>query len=144
MRQRAADPLDRGPCVIESHDLTLLIADRLRTYSDQLGFPLNFKASFDKANRSSRQIVPRARLAGRARPSIRFDNDSDVPVTTDIHECHQAEAVAQVCEVLQVPAFLCPADRPGSQPRRNRADDQCEEGSVHGPVGHEKCRFQDG
>ncbi len=95
-----------GPCVIESHDLTLFIADRLRSYSDRLGFPLIFKASFDKANRSSGKSFRGPGLQEGLKTLDTVRQRLDIPVTTDIHECHQVEAVAQVCAVLQVPAFL--------------------------------------
>jgi 2-dehydro-3-deoxyphosphooctonate aldolase (KDO 8-P synthase) len=95
-----------GPCVIESHDLTLFVAERLRSYSDRLGFPLVFKASFDKANRSSGASFRGPGLHEGLKTLDTVRDRLGLPVTTDIHECHQVEAAAQVCEILQIPAFL--------------------------------------
>jgi 2-dehydro-3-deoxyphosphooctonate aldolase (KDO 8-P synthase) len=87
-----------GPCVIESEELTLSIARRLAELSAGLPVQLVFKASFDKANRTSGSAFRGAGLhAGLAVLAA---------VTTDIHESHQAEPVAAVCDLLQIPAFL--------------------------------------
>ena len=129
-----------GPCVIESHDLTLRIAETLRKVADTLGLQLVFKASFDKANRSSGKSFRGVGLEEGLKILDAVRRATGLPVTTDIHEAHQAAPAAEVCEVLQVPAFLarqtdlleaCGRDRP----RRER-----EEGAVHGPVGHEERR----
>jgi 2-dehydro-3-deoxyphosphooctonate aldolase (KDO 8-P synthase) len=95
-----------GPCVIESHDLTLEIADRLREMADNLAVPLIFKASFDKANRTSGRSFRGPGLQEGMRTLEAVKKRTGLPVTTDVHECHQAAAVAEVCDVLQVPAFL--------------------------------------
>src|SRR5208283_3377535 len=95
-----------GPCVIESHELTLQIADRLREMSERLGVPLVFKASFDKANRSSGKTFRGPGLDTGLRILEAVKRATGLPVITDVHECHQAKAVAEVCDVLQVPAFL--------------------------------------
>jgi 2-dehydro-3-deoxyphosphooctonate aldolase (KDO 8-P synthase) len=95
-----------GPCVIESHDLTLSIADRLATLADRLGLPLVFKASFDKANRSSGKSFRGPGLQDGLRTLDAVKRKTGLPVTTDIHECHQAAPAAEVCDLLQVPAFL--------------------------------------
>jgi 2-dehydro-3-deoxyphosphooctonate aldolase (KDO 8-P synthase) len=95
-----------GPCVIESHDLTLEIADRLREMADNLAVPLIFKASFDKANRTSERSFRGPGLQEGMRTLEAVKKRTGLPVTTDVHECHQAAAVAEVCDVLQVPAFL--------------------------------------
>lgn len=95
-----------GPCVIESHDLTLQIAETLRGYADQLTFPLVFKASFDKANRSSGKSFRGPGLEEGLKTLDAVKRKTGLPVTTDVHESHQAAAVAQVCDILQVPAFL--------------------------------------
>ena len=95
-----------GPCVIESEELTLSIAERLRQISDELSVPLVFKASFDKANRTS---VTSYRGPGLQRGLAilrRVKEATGLPTTTDVHEPHQAAAVAEVCDLLQVPAFL--------------------------------------
>lgn len=95
-----------GPCVIESHDLTLWIAERLRQLAEKLSLPLIFKASFDKANRTSGKSFRGPGLHEGMRTLEAVKQATGLPVTTDIHECCQVEAVAQVCDLLQVPAFL--------------------------------------
>jgi 2-dehydro-3-deoxyphosphooctonate aldolase (KDO 8-P synthase) len=95
-----------GPCVIESHDLTLNIADRLRALSEQLGVPLIFKASFDKANRSSGATFRGPGLHEGLKTLEAVKRRTGLPVTTDIHEERQVSAVAEVVDLLQIPAFL--------------------------------------
>src|SRR5437667_7866122 len=95
-----------GPCVIESHDLTLRIAETLKGYAERLGLQLVFKASFDKANRSSGKSFRGPGLHDGLRTLDAVRRATGFPVTTDIHECQQAAIAAEVCEVLQVPAFL--------------------------------------
>ena len=95
-----------GPCVIESHDLTLRIAETLRDLADRLDVPLIFKASFDKANRTSGKSFRGPGLDEGLRTLEAVKRRTGLPVTTDIHELHQVAPVAQVCDLLQVPAFL--------------------------------------
>lgn len=95
-----------GPCVIESHDLTLQIAERLRHMAEQLRIPLVFKASFDKANRTSGQSFRGPGLKEGLKTLRAVKQQTGLPVLTDVHECCQAEPVAEVCDVLQIPAFL--------------------------------------
>jgi len=95
-----------GPCVIESHDLTLRIADTLKKLADQLKLPLVFKASFDKANRSSGKSFRGPGLQEGLRTLDAVKQRTGLPVTTDVHERAQAGAIAEVCDLLQVPAFL--------------------------------------
>jgi 2-dehydro-3-deoxyphosphooctonate aldolase (KDO 8-P synthase) len=95
-----------GPCVIESHDLTLRIADTLQQYAERLAFPLVFKASFDKANRTSGKSFRGPGLESGLRTLEMVKRRTGLPVTTDVHECHQVAAVAEVCDLLQIPAFL--------------------------------------
>jgi 2-dehydro-3-deoxyphosphooctonate aldolase (KDO 8-P synthase) len=95
-----------GPCVIESHDLTLMIAERLADLASRLEIPLIFKASFDKANRSSSKSFRGPGLEKGLETLEAVKQRTGLPVVTDIHECHQAEPVAQVCDLLQIPAFL--------------------------------------
>jgi 2-dehydro-3-deoxyphosphooctonate aldolase (KDO 8-P synthase) len=86
--------------------LTLQIAETLRKLTDDLGVRLIFKASFDKANRTSGKSFRGPGLDSGLRTLETVKDRTGLPVTTDIHECHQASAVAQVCDLLQVPAFL--------------------------------------
>jgi 2-dehydro-3-deoxyphosphooctonate aldolase (KDO 8-P synthase) len=96
-----------GPCVIESEDFTLKMAEGIRKVCDRLQLPLIFKSSFDKANRTSihsfrgQEIEVGLKILQRVKDAI------GVPVLTDIHESHQAALVATVVDVLQIPAFLC-------------------------------------
>jgi 2-dehydro-3-deoxyphosphooctonate aldolase (KDO 8-P synthase) len=95
-----------GPCVIENEDLTLRIAERLRRIAAELNVPLVFKASFDKANRTSVAAYRGPGLEAGLDILRRVKIATGLPVTTDIHESHQAAAVAEVCDLLQIPAFL--------------------------------------
>jgi 2-dehydro-3-deoxyphosphooctonate aldolase (KDO 8-P synthase) len=95
-----------GPCVIESHDLTLSIADELRRMSDALGVPVVFKASFDKANRSSGKTFRGPGLVEGLKTLEAVRRKTGLPVTTDVHETHQARAAGAVVDLIQVPAFL--------------------------------------
>jgi 2-dehydro-3-deoxyphosphooctonate aldolase (KDO 8-P synthase) len=95
-----------GPCVIESHDLTLRIADTLRELADRLALPLVFKASFDKANRTSSKSFRGPGLHEGLKTLETVKRRTGLPVTTDIHEAQQVEAAAQVIDLLQIPAFL--------------------------------------
>ncbi|MCI0457440.1 MAG: 3-deoxy-8-phosphooctulonate synthase [Gemmataceae bacterium] len=95
-----------GPCVIESHELTLSIAERLRELADRLDLPLIFKASFDKANRTSGKSFRGPGLQEGLRTLEAVKRCTGLPVTTDIHEIDQAAPAAEVCDLLQIPAFL--------------------------------------
>jgi 2-dehydro-3-deoxyphosphooctonate aldolase (KDO 8-P synthase) len=96
-----------GPCVIESAELTLSIARRLRDIAAERHVQLVFKASFDKANRTSASAYRGLGMDEGLRVLEQVKRETGLPVTTDIHESHQAATVAEVCEVLQIPAFLC-------------------------------------
>jgi 2-dehydro-3-deoxyphosphooctonate aldolase (KDO 8-P synthase) len=95
-----------GPCVIESHDLTLQIADTLKQMAERLHVPLIFKSSFDKANRTSGKSFRGPGLYEGLKTLDAVKRKTGLPVTTDIHERDQASALAQVCDLIQVPAFL--------------------------------------
>jgi 2-dehydro-3-deoxyphosphooctonate aldolase (KDO 8-P synthase) len=95
-----------GPCVIESYDLVMLVADRLRSYADRLGVNLIFKSSFDKANRSSGKSFRGPGLQEGMKILDSVKQKTGLMVTTDVHECCQVDAVAQVCDIIQIPAFL--------------------------------------
>ncbi|HEV2387364.1 MAG TPA: 3-deoxy-8-phosphooctulonate synthase [Candidatus Acidoferrales bacterium] len=96
-----------GPCVIESEEHAGMLAGRLAELSRELGLPLVFKASFDKANRSSLDSYRGPGLREGMRILEGIKKATGLPVLTDVHEVSQVEAVAAVCDVLQVPAFLC-------------------------------------
>jgi 2-dehydro-3-deoxyphosphooctonate aldolase (KDO 8-P synthase) len=95
-----------GPCVIESHDLTMHIADVLAELGRERDLPVVFKASFDKANRSSSKSFRGPGLEKGLRTLEEVKRQTGLPVTTDVHECHQVASVGQVCDLIQIPAFL--------------------------------------
>ncbi len=96
-----------GPCVIETEELTLSIARRLKEITAGMPVRLVFKASFDKANRTSTAAFRGHGLEPGLAVLRRVKEETGLPVVTDIHESHQAAPVAEVCDLLQIPAFLC-------------------------------------
>lgn len=96
-----------GPCVIESAEHAVGIATSLAACASRLGIPLIFKASFDKANRSSVESFRGPGLEAGLETLERVRKETGLPVLTDVHLPAQAAAVAEVVDVLQVPAFLC-------------------------------------
>ncbi len=96
-----------GPCVIESEDFTLKMAEEIRKICDRLNISFIFKSSFDKANRTSINSF-RGHSMDRGLAILqKVKEQIGVPVLTDIHESQQAATVAEVVDVLQIPAFLC-------------------------------------
>src|SRR5918993_4575176 len=95
-----------GPCVIESADLCLTIARHVKGVCDRLGLTYVFKASFDKANRSSNASFRGPGITDGLVILKRIKEELGVPVLTDVHESEQVPAVAKVVDILQVPAFL--------------------------------------
>ena len=95
-----------GPCVIESEEHCLRLALDLKRIAEELRVHLVFKASFDKANRSSGKSYRGLGIHEGLRILERVAEETGLPVTTDVHEASQAAAVAEVCEILQIPAFL--------------------------------------
>jgi len=95
-----------GPCVIESEELTLSIAQRLAEIARELPIQLVFKASFDKANRTSVEAFRGPGLEAGLAVLARVKRETGLPVTTDLHESYQARPVGEVCDLLQIPAFL--------------------------------------
>jgi len=96
-----------GPCVIESEAHALGLAHAIRDIAGRCGVPFVFKASFDKANRTSIRSFRGPGLAEGLRILRRIRDEARVPVLTDIHEPSQAAPAAEVADVLQIPAFLC-------------------------------------
>jgi 2-dehydro-3-deoxyphosphooctonate aldolase (KDO 8-P synthase) len=96
-----------GPCVIESEALVLDVAGRLKEMTDRLGIPFIFKASFDKANRSSRSSFRGPGVDAGLKALSMVREQIGVPVLTDVHEDTPLAEVAAVVDVLQTPAFLC-------------------------------------
>jgi 2-dehydro-3-deoxyphosphooctonate aldolase (KDO 8-P synthase) len=96
-----------GPCVIEDEKATLRCAERLMTITNGLSIPLIFKASFDKANRTSCSSYRGPGLKEGLRILAKVREELGVPVLSDIHSIEQVRPAAQVLDVIQIPAFLC-------------------------------------
>lgn len=96
-----------GPCVIESQELLNTVARELCRLRESLGLDIYFKASFDKANRTSLHSYRGPGLAEGVKMLGKVKEEFHLPILTDIHESWQAEPVADVADVLQIPAFLC-------------------------------------
>lgn len=96
-----------GPCVLESLDLAMTVAVELRQIAADLGLPLVFKSSYDKANRTAGGSFRGPGLDTGLNWLAEIKTRTGLPVITDIHEPGQAARVAEVADVLQIPAFLC-------------------------------------
>jgi len=96
-----------GPCVIESEDHALFMAEVIKGVTRSLNFPFIFKASYDKANRTSIRSFRGPGLAEGLRILKKVKDEVHVPVLTDVHEKDDVPKVAEVADVLQIPAFLC-------------------------------------
>jgi 2-dehydro-3-deoxyphosphooctonate aldolase (KDO 8-P synthase) len=95
-----------GPCVVESEELQLRTAERLKTIADRLGLFFIFKSSFDKANRSSDQSFRGPGMEEGLKVLAKVRHEIGVPVLTDVHDIPQIAPAAEVVDVLQTPAFL--------------------------------------
>jgi len=100
-------PFVAGPCVIESPEETLTLAEWVAAASRNLETPALFKASYDKANRSSIESYRGPGLTAGLRVLEQVAAQTSLPILTDVHAPEHCEPAAQVCAVLQVPAFLC-------------------------------------
>ena len=96
-----------GPCQIESRDHTLRVAEALKGMCAAAGIPMVFKASFDKANRTSGSSARGVGLEQGLEILAEVRRDLALPVLTDVHEAAQCAPVAEVADALQIPAFLC-------------------------------------
>ena len=96
-----------GPCVIESAELLDIVAQELVHINKELGTEIIFKASFDKANRTSLSSFRGPGMERGLRMLADVKSKYGLKILTDIHESYQAEAAGEVCDVLQIPAFLC-------------------------------------
>ncbi len=96
-----------GPCVIESRDLLCLVCEAMKKICEELGILYIFKSSFDKANRSSADSKRGPGLEEGLRNLEYIKKNFDVPLLTDVHETSQVQTVAEVVDILQIPAFLC-------------------------------------
>ena len=119
-----------GPCVIESEGLCLVVAEQLRGLADQLDILVVFKASFDKANRTSGQSFRGLGIDEGLRVLEKVRRETELPVLTDVHSANQVAMVADVVDVLQTPAFLA------------RQTDLIEAAAASGkPVNFKKAQF---
>lgn len=100
-------PVIAGPCVIESEEHLLATARVVAAIAERLGVPLIFKASFDKANRSSKDSFRGPGLTEGLRILAAVKRETGLPLTTDVHEPAQCAPAAEVIDLLQIPAFLC-------------------------------------
>ena len=96
-----------GPCSIESEELVLEVAGKMKEITDQLGISYTFKASFDKANITSIDAFRGPGLEKGLQILKKVKDTYQLPICTDIHEAWQAEPVAEVADIIQIPAFLC-------------------------------------
>ncbi len=96
-----------GPCVIESEEQVLSIAEEMKGITEELEIPYTFKASFDKANRTSISSFRGPGIEKGLEILRKVKDTYHLPICTDIHEAWQAEKAAEVADILQIPAFLC-------------------------------------
>jgi 2-dehydro-3-deoxyphosphooctonate aldolase (KDO 8-P synthase) len=96
-----------GPCVVESRELQLEVAGRLKEMCKPLGLPLIFKSSYDKANRSSGKSFRGLGMDTGLKILAEVKKQTGLPILTDVHTQEEVEPVAEVVDVLQTPAFLC-------------------------------------
>ena len=96
-----------GPCVIESQELLNIVAEKLVDINQKLGVDIIFKSSFDKANRTSIHSFRGPGLERGLQMLASIKEKYGLRILTDIHESHQAQAAGEVCDILQIPAFLC-------------------------------------
>ena len=122
--------------------MTMRIADRLVEICEDLSVPLVFKASFDKANRTSGSSFRGPGLVEGMKIFERVKAETGLPVTTDLHETGQAQAIGRGRRLDPDPRVSGAADRPARSGGGDRPAGQRQEGAVHGPVGHEQRRRQ--
>jgi 2-dehydro-3-deoxyphosphooctonate aldolase (KDO 8-P synthase) len=96
-----------GPCVIESEAHAMSMAERLGTIASELGVPYVFKASYDKANRTSLSSFRGPGLQEGLRILKKINKQTDLPILTDVHDLSEVGPASEVCDILQIPAFLC-------------------------------------
>ncbi len=95
-----------GPCVIEEESIMFATAEALKKLSEELGLPLVFKSSYMKANRSSGSSFSGPGLKAGLTLLSRIKREFDLPILSDVHEVCEVEPAAEVCDILQIPAFL--------------------------------------
>ena len=96
-----------GPCVIESEEILMTIGLKVKEIRDNFNIPVVFKASFDKANRTSSRAYRGLGIKEGIKMLAALKKELNLPITTDIHESYQAELLAESIDIIQIPAFLC-------------------------------------
>lgn len=96
-----------GPCAIESEEMAMDIAEKMKAITDKLGIDYTFKGSFDKANRTSIHSKRGLGIDEGLKILRKVKDTYNIPVATDIHESWQADPVGKVVDIVQIPAFLC-------------------------------------
>ncbi|MCX2745183.1 3-deoxy-8-phosphooctulonate synthase [Mangrovivirga sp. M17] len=96
-----------GPCAVENWDICAEVAEHMKRVTEETGFSYVFKASYDKANRTSADSFRSIGVDEALRILQRIKDEFDLPIVTDIHETHEVAPVSEVADILQIPAFLC-------------------------------------
>jgi 2-dehydro-3-deoxyphosphooctonate aldolase (KDO 8-P synthase) len=96
-----------GPCVIESEEQCLEIAGKVKKIAEGLGLPFVFKASYDKSNRTSVDNYRGPGLEAGLKILQKVKNKIKVPILTDVHCCNEVDSVAEIADIIQIPAYLC-------------------------------------
>ena len=141
LRLGGANPLFliAGPCVIESEAHARKMAEQVARIAADAGMPYIFKASYDKANRSSVKSFRGPGLKEGLRILGKIKDDLELPILTDIHDPRKPQPAAEVCDILQIPAFLSrQTDLLGR--RKNRPHRQREKSAIPLPLGHDQRR----
>ncbi len=126
-----------GMNVLESRDLAMQVCEEYVRVTEKLGIPYVFKASFDKANRSSIHSFRGPGLEEGMKIFEEIKKTFKVPVITDVHEPFQAQPVAEVCDIIQLPAFLSRQTDLGGGDGQDQRGDQYQEGPVPRAPGDE-------
>jgi 2-dehydro-3-deoxyphosphooctonate aldolase (KDO 8-P synthase) len=127
-----------GPCVVESEQLQMDVAGKLKEIAGSLGVPFIFKSSYDKANRSSGTSFRGPGLDKGLEILAKVKRELQVPIVTDVHREDEIGAAASVVDVLQTPAVPVPADRLHPRRRAEREARQHQEGPVPRPARHDQ------
>ena len=132
-----------GPCVIESEAHAMSMAEQLGAITAELGVPYIFKASYDKANRSSGLSFRGPQIEDGLRILGRIKERTGLPILSDVHDIAQVGPAAEVCDILQIPAFLCRQTDLLLAAGRTGTSGQCEERPISFAVGNWQCGGED-
>ena len=137
IREKGPFFLIAGPCVVESEDMTLAIADFLRETGELLGIPVIFKASYDKANRTSVDTYRGPGIDKGLEILSKVKEKTGLPLLSDVHSVQEIEKASSVLDMIQIPALFLSAN--GSTPcrRQNRTGRQYQERSISCSLGHQ-------